>query len=624
MGAILGRLARDGQPVNPTSFQAAMQALADFGPDGADTQFISDIALGRHLMRVSAHPAVGLVQTGQRIVAADAVLGDRAGLAGKLGIDTGALRDCNDDDLLLAAFDKWGPDCVHHLSGDWAFAIYDLEKRQLVLARDALGARPLYWRTEAGTFVFATDIRGLVAFDDLSWDIDESAVARFLASPSRAATTGFYRGIQILKGGTRLIVDAGGVTQDAWWNPADAPSIRHTRTKDYTDAFREILTEVTAERAWEGATVGSHFSAGIDSTTVAVLASKALGAHGSALKACYTWAPVLSDKYPDMGRWDERRKMKEFADARGLAVRYSYADGVRLRKFLERPIELEGTSNLDEELPIIEQAGADGIRVLLSGWGGDEAFSAHGIGYLAWLVKRGRLREALKHTIAINNGRRRPRALMRLFVENGLMPLLPDAVFHRINRYETAHVSGCFINPELEQAHPDEHPDPANWIRIVPDPGAYMNILLQSGHIGSRIQSWSSWAAPYGIQYGYPLIDRRVVEYILGLPYDLLYHDGRGRFMARASMAEDLPPDPVKYDPANTALRDANTLECWRVLAEDLKQGQFESDCDWLDMPAVRAAISDVPEDVSAAAYRKFGSIFAATRIWHLYQRHFS
>jgi len=623
MSAILGRIEFSGRPVDKNDFRTATAALAHYGADGTGVLIEGSVALGHHHLKVARRsaPEVQPLRLGSLLIVADAILDNRKGLAEALRLTPAEADTLPDSALILRAYRKWGADCLDHFLGDYAFAIFDGEKRRLFLARDHIGARPLYWFHHGDTVLFATDIRGLVAFDDINWPIDDALVARYLRNPNEPMTTGFFQGVRILEPGHHLVIDAGGSAEQRWWNPANAKSVRFKRHEDYLERFRELIETSVNDRVDTDFGVSSHISGGIDSTSVTALAARRLRTKGRTLSSAVTWAPPISDQYPDMGPGDERRIIAEICAREGIDCHYGTASGHHFHSYLSWEMELDGTADLWEEIPTLEKTSTGNVRVLLSGWGGDEAFSARGLGYLAHLLKRGHFGRSYRVARAMS-GRRHPAILARVFWEYGIVPMLPGQLYNLFSPFHEIYSTGSFISPSLSKQFFKQSKEKRKGIRLLPDPGDYLRALLLNGHLGARMATWAAWSAAYGVQHRYPLTDRRVIEFVLGTPYEQFFFNGKDRYFSKSALHDCLAGQPRKYDTANEKFRRDQRAGCWALLADDLRSSRLDGPCDWLDMPALREAINDVPNMFGTKEVIAFANLCAAMRIWHMYQRH--
>jgi asparagine synthase (glutamine-hydrolysing) len=163
MSGICGIYCFDGAPVAPRDVDRQMTALAHLGPDRTQTWLAGPVGLGHLMMRITREDAIDPqpLRDGALALVADLRLDNREELAAALSIADVTLAAMPDSALLLSAYKEWGADCVEHLIGDFAFAVWDSVARTLTLARDHMGQRHIFYHQGEGFFAFAAEIKGL-------------------------------------------------------------------------------------------------------------------------------------------------------------------------------------------------------------------------------------------------------------------------------------------------------------------------------------------------------------------------------------------------------------------------------------------------------------------------------
>jgi len=270
-------------------------------------------------------PAVGAQQgaaSGRGLAAvADARLDNRAELADAFGLagpERGGVEDC---ELILRAYERWGEDCPQRLLGDYAFAVWDAGQRSLFCARDAVGARPLYYSPGPGRrFVFASDIDAALAAPGVEDDLDEAFVARYLSAANPAASATFFRAVRSLPPGHSIAVNGRAERIRRWWRPEDAPDIRLGSDEAYRRAFLEHYRRAVRDRLDDTGEVGAHLSGGLDSSSIAVLAARELRPSGRRLHAL-CWHPPPNDSQTEEEA-AEYRLIESVCAQEGLEPRY--------------------------------------------------------------------------------------------------------------------------------------------------------------------------------------------------------------------------------------------------------------------------------------------------------------
>jgi asparagine synthase (glutamine-hydrolysing) len=171
LSGIHGIVRFDGGAVSQRDLERQSNALAHRGPDRRNFWHDGAVGMGHLLMRITAEDSFDAQPVHDRdaglTLVADARLDNREELAGALAIDAAQLRELPDSALLLKAYRRWGTDCVEHLIGDFVFAVWDAPERKLVLGRDHMGQRHVFFHRGQDFFAFASEPKGLWALPDV-------------------------------------------------------------------------------------------------------------------------------------------------------------------------------------------------------------------------------------------------------------------------------------------------------------------------------------------------------------------------------------------------------------------------------------------------------------------------
>jgi asparagine synthase (glutamine-hydrolysing) len=175
-----------------------------------------------------------------------------------------------DAEVIVHLYEEYGPDVVHHLRGMFAFAIWDTRRRLLVLARDRLGVKPLYYAHPAGHFLFASEIKALLAHPGLSPRLNDEALSLYLTFAATPAPATLFEGVKKLPPGHRLIVDAdtGQRRLERYWQPLPDPDElgRHRGAEEYVDRLDALVRESIGLRMMSDVPYGAFLSGGVDSS----------------------------------------------------------------------------------------------------------------------------------------------------------------------------------------------------------------------------------------------------------------------------------------------------------------------------------------------------------------------
>jgi asparagine synthase (glutamine-hydrolysing) len=427
-------------------------------------------------------------------------------------------------DVIAEAWRQWGADCVSHLEGDFAFAVWDPATRTLFAARDAFGVKPfLYAFLPGKLFAFASVARALLVVPDVPREVDHERVREFLDLRFESAERTFHRSLRRLPGGHTLTLRDGVVAVRRWWSPRDVRPLR-LRGGDaaYADGYREHFVRAVRERMADvpPAAVGALMSGGLDSSAIACVA------RDERLRAGAPALPVISWVFSDCREADEREFQQPVLASGGLRpLTLDSAQGVGspwqdLELFLPDGPLYAPNYYLNAEAAKL--ARAQGIRVLLDGLGGDSTVSRGGARFMELFI-RGRPFTLARELRALASRRGTAESMARLFAAHVAMPMAPGAVLRLASRLRGRSYGASQRFFSVRQEHLAHFESP----------------LLAEG-----LELFDRLVAPFGVEGRYPFFDRRLAEYCLSLPADQKMADGFSRMVARRAM-KGIVPDAV-------------------------------------------------------------------------------
>jgi asparagine synthase (glutamine-hydrolysing) len=187
-------------------------------------------------------------------------------------------RTKSDTETIVHLYEEYGRDCVQHLRGMFAFAIWDRGLRRLFIARDRLGIKPLYYFYDGKKFIFGSEIKAILAYPDIKPEFNQSTLAEYLAFGYIAGPETMFRGIRKLLPGNTLEIDqAGKIKIEPYWD-LSVPAGNDGRSRaHYIKTYRELLEECVASHLMSDVPLGVFLSGGLDSSAVAALTSKIRG-----------------------------------------------------------------------------------------------------------------------------------------------------------------------------------------------------------------------------------------------------------------------------------------------------------------------------------------------------------
>ncbi len=427
--------------------------------------------------------------------------------------------------LLPQLFQRYGPRLSRHLYGDYALAVWQPQLQHLFLSRDSSGIKPLYYALlpQQNGIAFASSLKALLALPILHAEVDLDHVAKHLVYPTNSSSTKTdFKNIHILAPGGSLTFQNGRHQLSFHWKFDQVPPLRYKDPRDYQTHFAELLTNAISDRVEPAMINGSHISGGADSTTVTLLAQQALRQRSGNPLIGYTWSPPA----PAEDLTGELQVLRGIERKFNLPIRYCDLTAQEVRQVFLRNFFSEPTETLQSEFNILKKAQADGVRVMLSGWGGDEVVSANPPGYTAALFLRLEWAKLIQITNGLSSYNQFKKMARSVYNSLKIMNSGEFPFHHKFNARKQ-YVS-TFTTGALLQAVQHTPPKPVPF----PSFRYYQKKLWENGHIFNRVSHWDRHGASFGLEYRYPLLDRRLLEYVISIPFEVNYpYPTRGKLI---------------------------------------------------------------------------------------------
>jgi asparagine synthase (glutamine-hydrolysing) len=178
-------------------------------------------------------------------------------------------RTHSDTETIVHAYEEWGDDCVHQFRGMFAFAIWDAKRQRLLLVRDRLGVKPLYWARHRDLLVFGSEIKALFASGLVEPEARMQALPEFLGTRSTSGSETLFQGVRRLPPGSHLVFERGETRITQYWDIPAGVAPKLDKTRDVVDRFRELFTESVKLRLMSDVPLGVFLSGGLDSSAIA-------------------------------------------------------------------------------------------------------------------------------------------------------------------------------------------------------------------------------------------------------------------------------------------------------------------------------------------------------------------
>ena len=437
--------------------------------------------------------------------------------------------------ILLTAWAKRGPALLQDIVGDFALAVYDQVRRTLTLARDPTGQRPLFYKIQGSAIAFASLPSGLrrVFFDS---ETRIALLARNLENVPGDAGKSYFGGIEKVEPGEVIEFRGGTITRWLYWNP-QVVSIPRDRGEDYVETYRSLLDAAVACRIDSARPIASQLSSGLDSSAVTATAA-ALIEPKSDLVAL-TAAP-----HPEFNEEPIRHR---FGDESVLAAETARMHGIRHVIIRDTPplfdvarIEasyLEGPVldpfNMAWWTQVRREARKLGARTLLTGEIGNLTLNAGSLQMLSALIQRGSWAQWLRQALSLGA---QSNVNWRGILVNSFGHWLPHPVRDRLQQVflgvPTAEQQS-FVRPEWREQLVTKTPAPE-----ADNPYQSLRDAIRRTDFGLQRKAA---LASHGIEELDPLSDRRILDFSLRVPPEVLLRDGRTRALARTALEDRVP-----------------------------------------------------------------------------------
>ncbi len=275
----------DGAPVDRALLSRMTKFMSFRGPDGQQIWMNDNVGFGHTLLKTteeSNREHQPFTLDGRVWIVADARVDAQRELIAKLTAHAEQVElGTTDVELLFRAYRAWGEECVEHLLGDFAFAVWDGPRQRLFCARDHLGVKPFFYAHLGGTIIFSNTLDCIRQHTAVSDKLNDSAIADFLIfDRNQNPATTFFVDIQRLPPAHWTTWSSGAMRTSRYWTlPIDEP-VYFKRADDYTDRFNEVLDAAVTDRL-RTKKVAIFMSGGLDSPTLAATACRILRSRSS-------------------------------------------------------------------------------------------------------------------------------------------------------------------------------------------------------------------------------------------------------------------------------------------------------------------------------------------------------
>ncbi len=539
------------ETVNLTMMEAMRDSLSRRGPDDAGLfswgrialafrrLSIIDLSNAGHQPMLSENKKIGLVFNGEIYN-----FKEIRGLLEKRGV---VFKSKTDSEVVLRAYETWGTDCLQHLDGMFAFAIWDENKHELFIARDRFGIKPLIWAQDQKGFYFASEISSLLEIPHLTHEINDAAIWAYLGYLQIPAPLTIYKSIHKLMPAYAMTISASGKTRSwkYWQAPQVNSDLKKASQEDLQHQILDLLRASIKRHLHADVPVGLALSGGLDSSALVALAAQ-VSSHP--LK---TFSVTFADEPSANEEVYQRIISKHFS-----TQHYEIASHPDLlsnaRTIIREAGEPYAISSATALLEICKLA-KDHVKVLISGDGGDEIFGGYTSRYKnIELIRRlhrifgplaGPLAKAINIALPELSSPRRMTNKLKTFAH-----FLPLNDSERIFESHTV-----YTHPQKQKAlHKNFHShfktnlSPAHMqsynLSSASSPiDALLNADIMTTLSDEMLTKTDYATSAMSLEGRVPLLDKSLAELALQIPPDLKIKDRTGKYIFKESVQSFLP-----------------------------------------------------------------------------------
>src|SRR5438128_1964346 len=548
------------EPVEPDTIRRMTESIRHRGPDDEGYFFEGAIGLGFRRLSIidlaGGHQPMSDAEETVWIIFNGEIYNYKE-LRAELQSKGHQFRTNSDTEVIVHGYKEWGTEVFNHLNGMFGLAIWDVHKERLVVARDAMGIKLIYYKIDNGKLTFGSEIRPILAAQDSKPEVDPIALNLFLRFRYTPSPLTIFQGIRKLAPGTMLVVEDGKWREERWYNYTPVPFSKPKREEEARTELLELYRAAVRRHLLSDVPVGILLSGGLDSGLLLALMNE----HGG------PW-PAYTIGYGETFEDDELVDAAETASvlgARHITVKLDRAQFEQsLPRIVERLEEPVAASSIVPMYFVSERARRD-VKVALIGQGPDELFGGYkrhlGVHYGNWW--RG-LPAGLRSmaAFAVN---RLPRNEMLKRRGRSLGSEAPLKRYQDVFSLAPAEaIDGLFRDDILPQRN--GHALAEYWRELLPqmehtdELGSFQLLEIRSSLPDELLMYADKLSMAHSLEVRVPYLDRTVVEYVQRLGANLKVRNGTRKWLHRRVCRNYLPSRILKRKKRGFA---ANVVDEW-------------------------------------------------------------
>ena len=551
MCGIAGIVARDRLNADERARLVAMRdVLVHRGPDDAGTRVDDRAALAHRRLSI-----IDLAAGTQPLANEDLTVWityngeiyNHADLRVELEAAGHRYRTRSDTETIVHAYEQWGDTCVERFRGMFAFAIWDAPRRRLLLARDRLGIKPLYWTRVRESIIFASEIKAILETGLVRAEANEAVMSELLATRYTSDEQTLFKGIYRLLPGHTLVFEKGATAISQYWDLPDGPPTREPITA-LVPRFRALLEESVRLRLMSDVPLGMFLSGGIDSSAIAALMAPMMD------RPLQTFSVAFSDRAYSELEYARAVARAIKADAHEIVIDDKDFFGALPRLIWHEDEPIAHPSSIP--LYFVSKLAHERVKVVLTGEGSDELLAGYGkyprsifnwrAGHLYSAVAPDALRAWVRSRVVPGLPGRAGRYARRSFLG---VAHSPESVFFDNFAGIPAEGLQSLITAAARERSRAPYAASLSWLDRPDTRTPLLNRLLYADvktYLVELLMKQDQMSMAASIESRVPFLDHKVVEFAARLPARAKLRGFGTKWILRAAVRDVLPPEILR------------------------------------------------------------------------------
>ena len=530
---------RSTRPVTAQELKAMTDTIVHRGPDAEGNYLFDGGGFGhRRLAILDLRPESNqpfVIDDGDYVLTFNGEIFNFVELRTELEGLGHVFHTTSDTEVLIKAYKQWGSACSSRFNGMWALAIYDRARDELFCSLDRFGIKPFYYAVVDGQFVFASEIKAMLAarpqLAEPNWD----SLSRFLRAKIAAETEeSYFRDIYRVRSAHNLFVTREGIRYERYWNyPTDR--LEDIGAEEAAGRLRELLVDSLKLRMQSDVPVGSTLSGGIDSSAIVSLLRTFDQSEHHTFTASYPGEAV--DESPRAARLSEHLGMINHP------IRATTGEFLPLMRkivyHMDAPNGNPGTMPLWNIMAQMRQT----VTVALAGEGADELLAGYEYANLPYILAGAAVSRSpwrvfghMRRFASLYGAR-----FGALWIARALLPQT-HKLYRSLRGDESIYVGPLAGLSDKLPASPDPAPRLADGL-------TRMLLRMHSGGLRSLLQRGDAVSMAHSVEARLPFMDYRIVEFVFRLPGNLKTRGGQNKAVLRDAIKDDVLPEVLEPRP---------------------------------------------------------------------------